>query len=219
MKDIRNTFILNRLYLSSVGLFLLSGLIFLLVTSKGQGFLYLTPYHSKPLDDFFIAYTNLGDGIFSILIVLFLLAARRFEFAWQILAAYVMSGLIAQLLKQIVFSPRPKEFFVNQHIYLIDGITHTGSSSFPSGHSASIFALATLLSFFTKKKWLSLVYLFLAISVGYSRMYLSQHFPIDVLTGAFIGVGTALFVYFFYYNRIKSRFSKKISDGKAATAQ
>ncbi|PWT78745.1 MAG: hypothetical protein C5B59_01155 [Bacteroidetes bacterium] len=219
MKDIRKTFSLNWLYLSGVGLLLLSGLIFLLVTSKGQGFLYINSFHTKPLDSFFIAYTNLGDGIFTILIVLFLLATRRFDYAWQILAAFLISGLIVQILKNTVYSPRPREFFANQHIYLLDGITLSGTSSFPSGHTATIFALATLLSFFTRNKWISLLYLLLAISVGYSRIYLSQHFPLDVWTGACIGVFTALAVYFIYYNRIKHRLSKKITDTKTATIQ
>jgi membrane-associated phospholipid phosphatase len=186
--------------------------------SKAGSFLFLNSYHSRPLDIFFITYTNLGDGIFSIVIVLILLATRRFNIAWQVLAAYVISGLLSQLVKNLVFSPRPKEFFAgHHHIYLIQGITLTGTSSFPSGHTASIFALVTILALFTKSKKLSCLYLVAAILVAYSRIYLSQHFLIDVLAGSFIGVSISIFVYSFFNTRIAEwRIKRKIGKQNAA---
>jgi len=206
MKNIRNNLLLNRYYFLGFVLFIVAGFFFACCTSKDSCFLYLTSYHNRLLDIFFISYTNLGDGIFTIIIVLCLLASRRFEFAWQILAAFVVSGLVAQLLKHFVYSPRPKEFFMgHQHIYLINGITLSGSSSFPSGHTASIFALATMLALFSKNKKLSCFYLMMAILVGYSRIYLSQHFLTDILAGSIIGVSVAMFVYSFFDGRLNRR--------------
>lgn len=63
------------------------------------------------------------------------------------------------------------------------------SPSFPSGHTAAAFSLATSLSI-TYPKWYviapSAVW---ACGVGMARMNQGVHYPSDVLTGAAIGVG------------------------------
>lgn len=218
MRNIRNIFLLNRYFFLGFLFYLLASVSFLLITSKADSFLYLTSYHNHLLDSFFIGYTNLGDGIFTIIIVVSFLIARRFEFAWQLLAAYIVSGLLAQLLKHLVFSPRPKEFFAAGHIHLINGVTLTGTSSFPSGHTASIFALATLLSLFSKNKKIGCLYLLGAILVGFSRIYLSQHFPVDVFTGSVIGVFVAVWVYSFFNNRLKGWPVRRLKERKAEAA-
>lgn len=153
--------------------------------------------------------------MFTIMIVLFLLATRRFNMAWQLLAAFVISGLVSQVFKYFVYSPRPKLFFSEkEHIYLINGITRSGVSSFPSGHTASIFALVTILALFAKNKKICSVYLIAAILVAYSRIYLSQHFLTDVLAGSLIGVTVAMSVYYFFDTRsgymAKKKFEQQI---------
>jgi membrane-associated phospholipid phosphatase len=199
MENIRNIILRNRFYIFGFLLFFLIGLSFLLYTSKSASFLYLNGYHNSALDTFFILYTNLGDGVFTILLVVFLLGTKRHELAWQLLAAFIISGLIAQVFKNCIYSPRPKLFFAErEHIYLIQGVTRTGTSSFPSGHTASIFALVTILALFAKNKKLCPVYLLPAILVAYSRIYLSQHFLGDVLAGSLLGVLVALLVYYFF---------------------
>jgi undecaprenyl-diphosphatase len=64
-----------------------------------------------------------------------------------------------------------------------------GSSSFPSGHTLTAFAIAALLILYNKRNWIvigiSSVY---ACFVGYTRMYLGVHFPFDVLSGAVFGI-------------------------------
>jgi membrane-associated phospholipid phosphatase len=213
MENIRKIFSQNRFYFLGFIFFFLAGLCFLLCASKAGSFLYMNAYHTQMLNTFFIGYTNLGDGLFTIAIALFMIATRRYEIAWQLLAAFVISGLIAQLLKSCVYSPRPREFFSQkEHIYLVDGITHTGTSSFPSGHSASIFALVTILSLFTKNKRICFFYLMAAILVAYSRIYLSQHFLSDVLAGALIGVTAAMFVYYFFNAAANIRRKRKIEE-------
>lgn len=60
-----------------------------------------------------------------------------------------------------------------------------GSSSFPSGHSASAFAFATAVS--TDVPWLALPIYLLAASVAYSRVHTGAHYPGDVVAGALLG--------------------------------
>ncbi len=199
MKNLRDTFLLNRYFFLGFALFMTGGSFYLILASRTGSFLYLNEHHNSLLDFFFINYTNLGDGIFSLILVGLFLLLRRFNFAWQILAAYIISGLVSQLLKHLINSPRPRAFFqAGNHIHIIDNITATGNSSFPSGHATSAFALATILALLSNDKKLSCLYLFAAILVAYSRIYLSQHFLDDVLAGAVIGLFVAIVVYSFF---------------------
>ncbi len=136
---------------------------------------------------------------------------RRWSRAFQLIAAFLVSALVAQILKNVFSMPRPKQFFpAGQYSYFIDGVTHIGFASFPSGHSTSVFALATLLAIFDGNKTANFLYLLAAVAVGYSRIYLGQHFLGDVLVGSVIGVGTAV--------RIHWVFLKKWPSHRAAAA-
>jgi membrane-associated phospholipid phosphatase len=204
LKNISNIINQNRIFFLVLVFFLGTCVSLLLFTGKAEGFLFISPYHSRVLDLFFIGYTYLGDGIFTLLVVVFYLLTSRFRFAWQILAAFIISGLIAQIFKYSITSPRPSEFFhFRQSIHIIEGVTRNGFSSFPSGHTATAFALATLLSLFNSNKKIGILFLLAAILVAYSRIYLSQHFPADITAGAVIGVSVAIFVYSFFSGRMQ----------------
>jgi undecaprenyl-diphosphatase len=58
--------------------------------------------------------------------------------------------------------------------------------SFPSGHTAAAFAMATLVSFHFPI--LTLPVIIWALLVGFSRIYLGVHYPTDILAGIVIGV-------------------------------
>ncbi|WP_066704415.1 phosphatase PAP2 family protein [Curvibacter delicatus] len=61
-------------------------------------------------------------------------------------------------------------------------------SSFPSGHAANAFMLATLLTALLRpRRWL--LWFGLATLVALSRVYLGLHYPGDVLAGAVLGAG------------------------------
>lgn len=60
-----------------------------------------------------------------------------------------------------------------------------GSSSFPSGHSATAFAFATAVGH--ELPWLSLPLRVLAATVAYSRVHTGVHYPGDVVSGSVLG--------------------------------
>ncbi len=199
MNRLRSILFANRYFFMCFALLLGVGLVLLLREGKAASFFYLNPYHSTALDRFFIRFTFLGDGLFSIIVFVLLLVVRRYSQALQVMTAFLVSALCAQLLKSFFSMPRPKQFFSpGQYAYFIDGITRVGYSSFPSGHATSIFALATMLALFEKNKKWNVGYLVAAVAVGYSRIYLGQHFLGDVLVGSLVGVLLAVIVHWLF---------------------
>lgn len=191
----------HKYYFSLVILFLLVSLIFLSLTDKADGFFLLNQHHSFWMNVFFVNYTFFGDGIFTIGLCAFLYYKNHKSLLMIILVAFASSGLCVQVLKNIIYSPRPQLYFeATQYRFIIDGWGNSGggTNGFPSGHTTSAFALATILSAHFRKKGISTLLFMGAILVGYSRIYLAKHFPVDVFAGTFIGAffGTATLVIF-----------------------
>ncbi|MBU3714274.1 MAG: phosphatase PAP2 family protein [Ferruginibacter sp.] len=182
-------FHLSHFYFVCLSLMLLFFLIFLMARGHAGSFLMLNSIHNKPLDVFFAGFTFIGDGIFAVLLcVILFLFIKTQRLSMVLMVSYIVSGLLAQLVKHFINSPRPISFFTpEQYNKYLEGVHIAGAYSFPSGHTTTAFALATVLACFTNKKLLQLVYLLLASLAGYSRIYLGQHFLTDVLCGAILG--------------------------------
>jgi membrane-associated phospholipid phosphatase len=169
--------------------------VYCICINKSEGFLLINQFHYRFLDDFFILFTNLGNGIFAILLITFLLIRKKPGWSLQVTLSFLLSGILVQCLKHVIHSPRPKSFFGPGSIHFIHGITGTGNSSFPSGHTATIFALTTLLSFYFPGRNAGIFFIVIALLTGFSRIYLSQHFPVDVLAGSIVGVSVSVLIY------------------------
>lgn len=90
---------------------------------------------------------------------------------------------------------------------LINDMSHTmldGWSSFPSDHAALGFALATSV-FLIHRRWGVFALVYTIIIICLPRMYLSLHYPTDIIAGALIGTGAAWIV--MKTDRIKSMVS------------
>ena len=197
----------SRWYFWALALLFFTGSLLLAIDGKGGSFILLNSYHTNWLNTFFINYTNVGDGLFALFISVILFFYKRKKQALALLLSFLISGLLVQIIKNLVTSPRPRLFFTSgQYTQFIEGVTLSNNSSFPSGHTASAFAVATVLVLTMQNKTWQLPILFAATLAGYSRMYLAQHFLTDVMMGAFLGLIAGIYsVYLVYHTNITKR--------------
>jgi len=167
--------------------------------SKEDLFLELNSLNTPKGDMAFPYITYLGEGYFSVFLVLFFLF-YRYRLALISALSFILTGGIVQLLKHLVFSDvfRPiKHFEGLAEIHTVAGVNMHSFFSFPSGHTAGAFSLFFMISLVLPAKYnaLGIILFLIAMLTGYSRIYLGQHFPEDVYAGSIIGVGLTWIVY------------------------
>lgn len=112
------------------------------------------------------------------------------------LLALFITNLAVGFLKNMVAEPRPFMTLPNAELL----VPERGSYSFPSSHTASSFAAATVIGlkyrFKIRKRSQLLIYPLIAFAgiIAFSRIYIGVHYPLDVLVGAIIGIICALTV-------------------------
>ncbi len=192
----------NKTFFTALLLLVLASCTLLLLKGKAGSFILLNSFHAPFLDAFFMGYTNVGDGLFALaLVAMVFFYLKQRPLAIALLLSYCVSGILAQVLKHCNNMPRPASYFQpGQYTHFINGLHLATQFSFPSGHTTTAFAVATVLAIFNKDKKKSLWLLVAAALVGFSRIYLAQHFLLDVISGAILGTLTALAVVHFTTN-------------------
>lgn len=204
---------LKKIHLSSWIIYIIFSVLclyFLFSFAKYDLHLYTNEINHPIADIFFKYVTHLGDGIlFAVLIVLFFIFDRKKVI--YVAVCGILTLIVTHFLKKVVFkgTPRPIEVFGDEKLQLIEGVKMAHWNSFPSGHTITAFAIAVLiiLLYHTHKKW-HFVLMFLAILAGFSRVYLSQHFLVDVYVGSMIGIGVA-FLTVFLCDKIVEKYGSK----------
>lgn len=178
----------------------------LICIPKGELHLLLCDRHSSFGDIFYRYYTHVAEWLPYALCVLILFVCRAGDAAFAA-SCQALSALTTQIIKHIVMAPRPLTWFEtnlpNIQLPLVEGVEMNRWFSFPSGHTTSFFAIFFALSVIftgylvkqtpTKKNntlWVVVQILCFAAAAfgGYSRIYLSQHFALDVFGGTCVGV-------------------------------
>jgi membrane-associated phospholipid phosphatase len=201
----RSSFLTNLYCVTLITLFAIA-----LSVEKGNDVLWINGHHSDFLDIFFQGATLLGDGIIFVPIVLATVFIR-FELTLVSATAWIGHGLLVSLFKRIlvVDAMRPKAYLNNELLHFIPGVDVHSAHSFPSGHTATAFCAAFLIALISRNKLSGVLALIVACLVGYSRIYLLQHFLLDVAAGAFIGCITASLVWILFDFRNKPRWMSR----------
>ena len=185
--------------------------IFLLLHGKENSFLIINLMNSPYFDYFFQYFTYLGDGIIWIPVFLYAILFRK-NFLVAILAGLLICTVLTHFCKRVIFADelRPVGVLVDK-IRTIPGLRINRYHSFPSGHTSTAFTLALLLAFVIKRTFWSIFFPVVAFFVGYSRVYLAQHFVTDVCAGLVVGVISAFLSIrvFDAYNRRQKKKEKE----------
>lgn len=200
----------NKVFFSFYGIALTIGTGLLITQPKGQEILFLNGLHT-PFFDFVFKYTTRLAEL--PLFIFILVVAVRFSFGkgFILLTNCSITFLIIQLLKKVVFDTqvRPALYFRGAiELNFVQGVQTAYHHSFPSGHTAAAFALFTMMALLIDNKKWGLLFIFLPLMVGLSRMYLLQHFFIDVYAGSLVGVAVSVI---FYLTFVRSAYYQNLS--------
>tara|TARA_B100000609_G_scaffold54344_1_gene42331 strand:- start:2908 stop:3528 length:621 start_codon:yes stop_codon:yes gene_type:complete len=159
--------------------------------------------------------TYAGDGLFAVLVFIVLLFIR-IKTALIALISFALTAGIVQLLKHTVFDTMKRPYYFLQsdvNFRIIEDFTYHSSNSFPSGHSASIFAICTVIAYQYKSKLsIQLLLVVIAVLVALTRVYLCQHFLQDIIAGSLIGTLISYYTSLFLESRL-NRFDKPLHIG------
>jgi membrane-associated phospholipid phosphatase len=208
-----NTFRLNRWFFVPYIIFLIFGGLILILFSKIEIHWFINHHYSNIADFFFKYFTNLGDGLILIPVIIILLFIS-YRFVIMAAISNLLTTIFVRLFKQLILPDldRPVSIFRNvRKLYLVEGVDVHLINSFPSGHSATAFSIFLLFALIFDNKNLKFLFFAIAFLVAYSRMYLSQHFLMDVYFGSIFGVFSTLAAYFWVntWKNIKLDFSIK----------
>jgi undecaprenyl-diphosphatase len=120
---------------------------------------------------------------------------RRWGVLGLTIVAVALADVTATGLKGLFDRPRPPLRYPNQDPL----VAVPDTASFPSGHAATSFAGATILAFAFPR--VAPLFYILASAVGFSRVYLGVHYPLDIVGGAVLGTLIALALRFLTIRR------------------
>ena len=182
-----------NLYIKARNLSLLGALL-LIGTSAYFGrisvFLFLNTDGGVLMDQFFKWATWGAEGwvwipYLSVVVILFKKDAKL------IVLNFLLSTLLTQIPKQLIWDtisrPIASGMPLNE-IHTVSGVVMHAYNSFPSGHTATAFTLFLLTIYLFPTKWVFAIGAIFAIICAYSRVYLGQHFPMDLGGGMLVAV-------------------------------
>jgi membrane-associated phospholipid phosphatase len=140
--------------------------------------------HSRWLDRFMWLATQLGNMVVALVVACLFMLLNNRNLAAVIILGTLTLWLLVESIKALTNRARP---FLDLEGTRVLGRQEPGRS-FPSGHTAQTFFLATLISHQFKLGAVAIIALYgVAMLVGFTRIYVGVHYPRDVLGGAVLG--------------------------------
>lgn len=164
----------------AIVLFLLSYIL-----GRDTLFLYLNTNLGAIADTFFSYFTYLAEGWIWIpyLIMLVLLWKKDAAF---IVTNFLSSTILTQVPKNLIWPnvnrPIASDIPISK-IHMVPGVEVHTYNSFPSGHTTTAFTLFLITVYLFPNKKVLIFGGVYALLCGYSRIYLGQHFPLDIAGG------------------------------------
>ena len=103
-----------------------------------------------------------------------------------IISAVFSRFIVVEVIRWFWARPRP---FINNNVNLL--ITHN-EVSFPSGHAAFFFGIATIVYLYNKK--IGIFFFVFAFLISLARVFCGIHWPLDILAGAIVGILSGLLI-------------------------
>lgn len=191
----------------------------LLLLEKGEMVLLINANRDAFYDRCFIFFSSLGNG-FAILAIFLFVLSRRLKWIGIFLVSFSVQLFLVLLFKKGLYAGelRPFLYFSRmgaiEQINLVEGVKIRYVNTFPSGHTATIFMLSAFLSSLFRSYAIQLGLMVISIFVGISRIYLVQHFFVDVYFGMLIGWVSVLFSIYLIEKNPRHWHSKKITRAK-----
>ena len=165
--------------------------------------------NNSPLADMtFQALTAMAEVVLPVLLLIYLFRFQK-VYALPYVYSYALSTGLIQGLKHLVFTDalRPLASFASSGIkwHIVPGLLISEYNSMPSGHTGAAFFMFFWVAVLLRRWFWGLFAGLLAVGVAYSRVYLFQHFPVDTLVGAAIGVGSSALFYSIHYAKSSSK--------------
>jgi len=145
------------------------------------------------LDNIMIFFSKYVPLIFmAAIVIVFILGIKQKkceyrEIAFSTVVITVTNLIINLIIRSIFHVDRP---FVNNKVNLL--VPHDTASSFPSNHATGTMSIALGLGKYNKL--LSIILNILSIIVGFSRVYVGDHYPMDVI-GSYVIVFATSYIY------------------------
>lgn len=140
--------------------------------------LFANEHHTAWADTFFKWYTQVAEWP---VVVLAILIAFKRNIATGIWAGvcYAAEAIIVNFSKSTINAPRPRIEIGSDALHQIQGVEIHSWQSFPSGHTAAAFVGFGLIGILSPNKYIQISCAIAAALVGYSRLYLGQHYLRD----------------------------------------
>lgn len=128
------------------------------------------------------------------------------QFFYHVILSILVSGLVCHLIKYILGVARPRYFFLESYDrFNFFNIEHK-VNSLPSGHTQAAFTIAILMIIYLNKYYFIII--FTSVLLALSRIFLSMHFPSDLILGAYIGCLFPVILYKHIFMKKLERFKK-----------
>ena len=182
-----------NLYQRASNLTILVGLLLIAVSAylgRISVFLFLNTDGGAFMDQFFKWTTWGAEGW--VWIPYFIVVVAWFKKDLKLIVLnFLLSTLITQISKHVIWEninrPIVSGIPLNE-IHTVPGLVTHAYNSFPSGHTATAFTLFLLTVYLFPTKWVFAIGVIYAIICAYSRVYLGQHFPMDLGGGMLVAV-------------------------------